>query len=135
MNARFSVVRYGTKKFYLLYLLYHILPSHIEMGTRNTKTSCFVFRVSCFVYIDTNTRTPSRNTKQTRKKVETRKKHEKIEKFTCTPGSFKYYPFPLAFSPLAAIHIEILMLVSFNSISCYLLMCLYTIFSQTEFIL
>ena len=42
---------------------------------------------SCFVYIDTNTKTPSRKTKQTRKKVETRNKHEKLE----NPRSFKYY--------------------------------------------
>ena len=49
-----------------------------ELGTRNTKTSCFV-------YIDTNTRTPSRNTKQTRK----------IGKFTYNPRSFKSYHSPL----------------------------------------
>ena len=53
----------------------------LELGTRNTKTSCFVFRVSCFVYIDTNTRTLSRNTKQTRKKLNT-KQTRKIGKLT-----------------------------------------------------
>ena len=50
----------------------------LELGTRNTKTSCFVFHVSCFVYIDTNTRTLSRNTKQTRKKL-IHEKHERLE--------------------------------------------------------
>ena len=61
------------------------------MVTRNTKTSCFVFRVSC---ISIQTREPQ---------VETRNKHEKLKNLHVLPDLFsiQYYPFPLAFSPLA----------------------------------
>ena len=44
-------------------------------------------RVSCFVYIDTNTRTQNRNTKQTRKKSK-QETNTKIEKFPYNPRNF-----------------------------------------------
>ena len=67
-------------------------------------------RVLCFVYINTTTRTPSRNMKQTwmkqtifihvsfvYEKRQNTKETWKIGKFTSTPRSFKYYPSPLRF--------------------------------------
>ena len=100
-------------------LLYESIPSR----DGNTKHENLVFRVSCFVYIDTNTRTPSQNTKQTRKKVETRNKHEKLKNLHVLLDLFSTIIFHWLL-------IETLMLVSFNWISCYLLMWLYTIFFQ-----
>ena len=52
-----------------------------ELGTRNTKTSCFV-------HFDTNTRTPSRNTKQTRIKS----KHDLYNNKQFFIGLYKNFP-------------------------------------------
>ena len=79
----------------------------VELRTQNTKSSCFV-------YIDANTRIPSQNTKQTRQ----------IGKCACNPRYFKYSYSPLS-SRHSSIHfesIETLMIISSNSIFCYLLM-------------
>ena len=74
--------------------------SNCNMPTRdgNTKHENLVFRVSC---ISIQTRKPQVETRNKHEKSRNTKQTRKIGKFTCTPGSFKYYPFPLAFSPLA----------------------------------
>ena len=95
--------------FGLLHVLYNTYSIKIRVG--NTK-----HETSCFVYIDTNTRTPSRNTKQTRKSRN--KTNTKNWKFTFNPRFLKSYHSPLL-SRLSPIHFEKLSIVSSNSISCY----------------
>ena len=82
------------------------------MGTRNTKTSCFVSRVSC---ISIQTREPQVKTRnKQRKKVETRNKHEKLKNLHIILDLFKSY-----YSPLR----------SSNLISCYKLIFDYILYS------
>ena len=120
-----SFVRMG--RYLIKWYYYSLLISmryRLELGTRKP-------RVSCFVYIDTNTKTPSiheTNTK-TPSKHETNTKNRKIYIY-CTPISFKSYHSPLR-SRLSPIQLATLMIVSSNSIS-YSLMWLCTKFSQTE---
>ena len=96
-------LKYSTVQFTLFYVLYTL-----ELGTRNTKTSCFVF-------IDTNARPLSRNTKQTRQNVETRKKHERLENLRIILEKLENFhlvldffvlPCTNALSRLSPIHIE-----------------------------
>ena len=76
-----SLAKYSSNPSYVilrnsLYILRYycmeiFIPYKTELGTRNIKTSCFV-------YIDTNMRIP-RQTRNKHEKVETRNKHEKLE--------------------------------------------------------
>ena len=76
----------------------------IQHRDGNTKHENLVFLVSCFVYIDTNTRTLtlSRNTKQTRNKVETRNEHVELEDL------YVLLDFLVLTSHLFLIHVETL---------------------------